>query len=71
MNVALEEEATKVMEVVDSSEDSDEDFGVFDQSFSTESPLATLIYPLHKLAAVKIRPISLKPKENELLVSRF
>ena len=61
LNAALEEEATKVMEVVDSSEDSDEDFGVFEQSFSTESPLATLTYPLHKLAAVKIRPISLKP----------
>ena len=40
-NPVLEEEATKVIEVVDSSEDFNEDFGVFDQSFPTESLLAT------------------------------
>ena len=40
-NPVLEEEATKVIEVVDSSEDFDEDLGVFDQSFPTESLLAT------------------------------
>ena len=40
-NPVLEEEATKVIKVVDSSEDFNEDFGVFDQSFPTESLLAT------------------------------
>lgn len=37
LNPAPEEEATKVIEVVDSKED----FEVFDQPFPTESPLAT------------------------------
>lgn len=37
----LEEETIKVLEVVDSSENSDEDFGVFYQSFPTKSLLAT------------------------------
>ena len=40
-NPVPKEEATKVIQVVDSSEDFDEDLGVFDQSFPTESLLAT------------------------------
>lgn len=40
-NLALEEEATRVIEIIDTDEDSDEDFGVFDQSFPTEFLLAT------------------------------
>lgn len=40
-NPTLKEEATRVIEVVVSSEDIDEDFGVFNQPHSIESPGAT------------------------------
>lgn len=40
-SLAPEEEATKVIKVVDVGEDSYKDFGVFDQSFPTESSPTT------------------------------